>query len=409
MNNNDSQNFDIIIVGGSFIGLSLVRALSSLSLRIAVIEANPAWQMQTSTKEARALVLADSAKQIYQAIGLWPSIQQYANPIEKIHVSYRKHFGRTCLNAADEGVPAFGYVVEAYQFLNDLFKGVEQLPNVSIFFSNKITNVAVNEQHAQVMLQNGQQLTAKLLVGADGGRSTVRELAGINARQTDYQQYAVVTTVGLKRSHANIAYERFTDAGPIAMLPLNKQRCGVVVTVDKQHYSQVLALDDNAFVSMLMDRFGHRLGSFAWVSQRQGYPLHMLIADEQIKSRIILLGNAAHSLHPVAGQGLNLGLRDMGMFVELLTETWHLGQDIGSMQFLKQYQDSRQQTQHKAITFTDILARYFSSPFKMVNGALALSLLLFDNIPVAKHLLANWGMGRSGKISRLSLGIPLGE
>jgi 2-octaprenyl-6-methoxyphenol hydroxylase len=250
-------------------------------------------------------------------------------------------------------------------------------------------------------------LTARLLVAADGANSRVRQQLGIDALRWDYGQTAVIANVSPALPHGNTAYERFTAAGPLALLPMSEGRCAVVCTVDRRDRDAVLALDDAAFLAHLQDRFGDRLGRFRRVGQRQDYPLFMVKSREHARHRVAVIGNAAHTLHPIAGQGFNVGIRDVAVLAEVIIDAWRAGDDPGQLAVLERYANWRRWDQRRAIAFTDGLARLFVNPLPPLRLARNLGLLAFDLCPPVKRLLARQTMGLDGRLPRLARGLPL--
>ena len=252
-----------------------------------------------------------------------------------------------------------------------------------------------------------ETLSARLLVAADGVNSAIREQFGIDSRESDYKQTAIVTNITPQLPHRNIAYERFTETGPLALLPMTEQRCAVVWTVASEHADEVMALDDDAFLSRLQERFGYRLGSLQRPGLRQAWPLKLLQATESVRERLALVGNAAHTLHPIAGQGFNLGARDIAVLAEVLVEAVRNGQDPGALEVLDRYAAWRRADHQSVTVFTDGLARLFTLPLPALGMARSAGMLALDLLPPAKRLLTRMTMGRGGKTPRLARGLPL--
>jgi 2-octaprenyl-6-methoxyphenol hydroxylase len=235
----------------------------------------------------------------------------------------------------------------------------------------------------------------------------VREQLGIETAQWQYDQTAVIANITPERPHANTAYERFTDTGPLALLPLHDDRCALVWTVRTSQVDALMQLDDAAFLAALQERFGQRLGRLLKVGSRQAYPLNLMRARESVRARLALIGNAAHSLHPVAGQGFNLGLRDVAALADVTVEALRDGVDIGNAAVLQRYADARRRDQRGVIAFTDGLARIFANPLASVALARNLGLIAVDLLPPCKHFLSQRTMGLAGRLPRLARGLPL--
>jgi 2-octaprenyl-6-methoxyphenol hydroxylase len=401
----------MIIVGGGMVGVSLAISLAHSGLRLALIEAySPGAESQPSYDD-RAIALAYGTRRIFEATGVWPSLAEIAEPIHDIHVSDRGHFGFTRLSAADEGVPALGHVVTARELGHVLLHQMRQdasleviAPARVISFEDQVDQVRVEVEHDGVM----SSLECRLLVAADGGNSSIREQLDVPVQRWEYGQSAVVTNITPAKPHRNVAYERFTDSGPVALLPMTEQRCAVVWTVRDEQLESVLALDDDAFLSAFQKRFGYRLGRFLRVGRRAAHPLSLLRARESVRGRVAVIGNAAHTLHPIAGQGFNLGIRDVAALAEVVDSVLKAGGDIGAAENLAVYEGWRSAEQRNVALATDALARLFSNPLVAVRLGRNLGLLAMDLLPGAKHPLARAAMGMLGRQPRLARGVPLG-
>lgn len=420
---NKENQYDVLIIGGGMIGASMACALGSLNnspsenkssrnqaLRIAIIEAFPFRSNNQPSYDARSIALAYGSKRIFETLNVWDSIKTDANPIEHIHVSNKGQFGVTRINAADERLDALGYVVENRIIGNALLSRISQYDNIDLICPANLETLEINDESASITISQNdkpQILKAKLIIGADGGNSKVRELLSIQSTNKDYQQTAIISNVTSGKPHKNIAYERFTQQGPIAILPMTENRCSLVLTVNSDQTESVLSMDDQTFLAYLEERFGYRTGGFTKTSKRFSYPLSLMKIKEHYKSRAVIIGNAAHTLHPIAGQGFNLGLRDVSSLAEVIANALKNGQDIGDASVLNKYQQQREKDQHKVALITDSLANIFSNEFYPLAKARSKGLLLADLFPGAKHILAKEAMGISGKLPRLSRGLPL--
>jgi len=402
------HDYDLLIVGGGMVGASLALALSGSGLRLALVDEHAPGDPAQPSYDDRAIALAYGSRRIFEGMGLWPAIAPEAEPICDIHVSDRGHFGFTRLSAREEDVPALGYVVTARQLGSVLLDGLRDCADVDWIAPAQVVAIAADELSAHVTIEQAGErrvLSAALLVGADGGRSFVREQLGLPTRQWRYGQAAIVTNVTPQRPHRNVAYERFTDSGPVALLPMSEGRCAVVWTVREEQLQEVMALDDAAFVRAFQARFGHRLGRFERVGRRASYPLQLLRVRESVRPRTVIIGNAAHTLHPIAGQGFNLGLRDVAALVEEVLGAHLDGRDPGSMQVLRAYESWRQDEQRSVAMGTDGLARLFSNPLAPLRFGRNLGLLAMDLLPFGRHALARAAMGLTGRLPRLARGL----
>ena len=404
------NQYDIIIIGGGMVGASLACALSGQDLRIAIIEAVEPGTRSEPGYDDRAIALAYGTKRIFSGLRLWDALQPAATPIHSIHVSDRGHFGMARMDREEEGLPALGYVVPARVIGQVLGDAVNSIEGVDVFCPATVSAVTCNDADIRVdIVQDGSEesLSARLTVAADGADSFVREQFGINCIESDYGQTAIVTNITPQLAHKNIAYERFTDTGPLALLPMSDQRCAVVWTVATDQAEEVMGLADDAFLARLQERFGYRLGRLERVGRRQAWPLRLLKAEESIRPRLALIGNAVHTLHPIAGQGFNLGARDVAVLSEVLVDALRAGQDIGSLEVLNRYGEWRRGDHQRVTVFTDGLARMFSLPLPALGMVRTAGMLAFDLLPPAKRLLSHMTMGRAGRTPRLARGLPL--
>ena len=404
-------DYDLIIVGGGMVGSSLAIALAGRGLRMALVEAHPPGADTQPSYDDRGIALAYGTQRIFEALGIWPQVATFAEPIAEIHVSDRGHFGATRLRARDEGVPALGQVVTARELGRVLVERVTRDDSIEVIAPARVASFADDGQQVVIEVErNGvvDRLRCGLLVAADGGNSAIREQLGVPVVRWEYGQCAVTTNVTPSRPHNNVAYERFTDSGPVALLPMSEQRCAVVWTVRDDQLDAVLALDDAAFLQAFQQRFGYRLGRFQRVGRRVAYPLSLLRARQSVHGRIAIIGNAAHTLHPIAGQGFNLGIRDVAALSEVLSDAFIAGDDIGAPAVLERYARWRTAEQRNVAIATDGLARLFSNPLMPIRLARNLGLLAMELMPAAKHPLARGAMGMLGRQPKLARGVPLG-
>jgi 2-octaprenyl-6-methoxyphenol hydroxylase len=392
---------DILIVGGGLAGASLAYALADLPLRITVIEAvAPATTDQPQPSfDARAIALAEGSRRILAGLGLWRAMEAYATPIEHIHVSDRGHFGCTRLSARREGVEALGQIVEARHIGAVLMDALREHPRVAILAPARVRRLRSDSETALASLADDHPaIRARLVVGADGGDSIVRRHLAPPNRRWEYGQHALIATVGIDRPHRNTAYERFTDSGPLALLPLAGQRCSLVWTLWDRDLNRLMGLPDRPFLDALQERFGGRLGRLIRVGRRHAYPLAQTFAHRTTGARAVLVGNAAHSIHPIAGQGFNLGLRDVATLAELIGEALQRGEDPGGPALLDAYAARRRADQCRIALGTDLLARLFTNPLAPLVAARNLAMTAIDLAPPLKGLLARSAMGLAGRL-----------
>lgn len=389
------EDYDLIIIGGGLAGNSLALALRHSGLSIAVVEAHTPTQIAASPAGDRALALASGTVTMLEQWGGWHTVAAQATPIEHIHVSDRGHFGKTRLSARQQHLAAFGYVILARDIENHLLDKVAEA-GISQFSPCRLVGLMSGSDAINVSLKRGQEsinLTAKLLVGADGGHSSVRQLLDIGQEVVEYQQTALVTTVNTQRPHYNTAFERFTQSGPLALLPVGKRLSSVVWTRTTEEAEALLLGSEADFLQELQDCFGYFLGELSLVAPRRAFPLSLVRAERLHSGRAVILGNAAHQLHPVAGQGFNLGLRDVAVLADMLVEAASYGLDIGSSALIRRFVAARNQDHNRVIGFTDGLVRLFSNDWLPLAAARNAGLLLLDHLPFAKRALAQRAMG----------------
>ena len=404
------MNADIAIVGGGMVGASLGVALAPLGLRIALIESIPHDAAAQPSFDERTTALSNGSRRILETLGVWQELSAGATAIAKIHVSDKGRFGFARLEAADMGLAALGYVIPNRALGRALWSRLAGFPNVQVLCPAKVVDVALQEAGVslQVEAQPPLRVEARLAVAADGAGSALRSAAGVSAESRDYQQTALITTVLPQRFHEQVAYERFTPAGPLALLPLQDGRCTLVLTLKTEDAAQVLAMNDAQFIAELQSRFGFRLGRFLQVGRRSSYPLSITRAGQLSARRCVVVGNAAQSLHPVAGMGFNLGLRDVASLAELIAERIRSESfDPGAAPLLVQYDAWRAADRRGVIAFTDGLVRMFSNPLAALGVLRNIGLLAFDLSPPAKAALSRLSTGATGRVPKLARGVAL--
>jgi 2-octaprenyl-6-methoxyphenol hydroxylase len=396
---------DVAIVGGGLVGASLALALAPTRCRVALIEAVPPGDAHQPSFDERTTALSNGSCQILKALGAWPAMAAAASPIREIHVSDAGGFGVARLSAAKQGLEALGFVVPNRVIGAALWERLRALPQVAIHSPASIASVELGEAQVRLRLGGGASasLAARLAVGADGAASSLREIAGISAEVADYQQVAIVAAVGTDRPAAGVAYERFTATGPLAVLPLADGHYTVVWTAKPERASELMACDDARYLDELQSCFGWRVGRLLRVGRRSAYPLALSRASALVGRRCVLVGNAAQALHPVAGQGFNLGLRDAATLAECVAGA----ADPGDPALLAQYAAARLADRRGMIGFTDGLVRLFASQQPGVGALRRLGLALFDLSPPAKRAMSRLSWGFSSRASRLMRGLPL--
>jgi 2-octaprenyl-6-methoxyphenol hydroxylase len=399
-----NHDFDLLIVGGGLVGGSLALALRESGARIGIIESTTESQRLSSPAGERALALSWGSAQILDQLGIWRNAAlEKATPITRIHVSDRGHLGKVRLSAQSLGLAALGYVARARALEEGMARRLA-MTSMAMLCPARVIGVKAGEDAVHVsLMREGEShaLSARLLVAADGGHSTVRSLLGITQSESDYRQSAIVTEVQTEYSHRGVAYERFTASGPLAFLPLGDKRCSVVWTMKPEEVEETLARPEPEFCRRLQAAFGHWLGRITLAARRQAFPLKLIEAERMVDERVVLIGNAMHQIHPVAGQGFNLGLRDAALLAERIVAQLGFGADIGEKTLLDRYAEARQRDLKRVIRSTDGLVRIFSSDDPFVVTARNLGMLTLEGLPAAKRLLMRLAMGRAEPIPRV--------
>ncbi len=411
----EKPDYDIVIAGGGMVGSCLALALAPLNLRIAVVEAVARAAASQPSFDDRSTALSRSSQRMFTAMGLWDRIEAASTPIRAIHVSDKGRFGFSHIDAEEQGVEALGYVV-----INRVLGGVLQSElaehsGLDVICPARITATEANSDGAVATIDDSgkeRRIACRLLVAADGAHSNVREMFGIGAKHVGYGQHAVIGNVLTEKPHDNRAYERFTESGPVAMLPIKDDRTAFVWILSSGEAAEKMTLGDHEFTVSLQEAFGNRLGSFSKVGSRASYPLALSKANELIARRGVVVGNAAHGLHPVAAQGFNLGLRDVAALSDCIADDIRdsrvNGQaDPGGAAVLERYAEWRREDQQKLVRFTDGVVRLFGSRQPPVRVLRNIGMLGFDLVPGVRRLFAKHTMGLAGKLPRLSRGVPL--
>jgi 2-octaprenyl-6-methoxyphenol hydroxylase len=403
-----SEKFDIAIVGGGMVGASLAVSLEGLGLRVALIEAVPHDSASQPSFDERTTALSNGSRRILETLGLWPAVSAAATPIRKIHVSDQGRFGFARVDAAEQGLAAMGYVLPNRSLGNALWTRLSRSESVRVFCPAHVTQVRPTDRSVELVISADVSIEARLVVAADGAQSAVRSAFGIAAEVRDYEQTAVITAVLPQRFHDYVAYERFTATGPMALLPLADGRCTLVLTLKPDVAKAAMAWSDEEFIAEVQRRFGFRLGRFLKVGRRVPYPLSLTRSGRTSSGRCVIVGNAAQGLHPVAGMGFNLGLRDVASLAELVADHQRVPQsDVGDGAVQADYDAWRAADRGGIIAFTDGLIRVFSNPLGAVQRLRNLGLLAFDVLPPAKSALSRLSTGASGRIPKLARGVAL--
>jgi len=398
------QAYDIVIVGGGLVGATLALALG-VNHRVALLEAQarPQPDHHDSSGE-RAIVLSASSHNILTALGIWPVLAAHVEWVKEVQVSDRGHFGQVKITAKEEDLPALGYVIQAKHLQKSLTMLLDKLPAIDVFYQSQCHYVCSDENSTTVRFDSvagAKEITAALVVGADGYRSAVRELLNIAVNTVNYEQSAIVSNIDLARSHDNIAYERFTSTGPIALLPLSEKKATLIWTVSHAAVKEIKALSPEQFLATVQGIFGYRLGRFILATSPVAFPISMHRAAELVRKRVVLVGNAANAIHPIAGQGLNLGLRDAAVLVELIAEKG-LAQCEA---ILHDYVVRRYSDHVQIVNITHSLVGFFTNAFFPLTLARNVGMTAMDLLPPLKRWLSKRSLGEIGHITPLACGV----
>jgi 2-octaprenyl-6-methoxyphenol hydroxylase len=420
----DKTHFDIVIVGAGMVGASMACALLPMikrhQLKVALVEAFPLPDKDAVLNfhpgyDDRSTALSYGSRCIYEQFGIWSELTKHATPIKQIHVSDRGHFGSARLNTSEHGIEALGYVIENAWLGRILLHYLFEQDVVHYICPATVEQLTPSDNHVELKLAfkdpgknqpsaEGKAISADLVIIADGGRSDLNKQLHIDTEQHDYQQAAIIANVSSEMAHNNVAYERFTPDGPVALLPLKdpsspiQNRSSLVFTVANDQLDAILSMQDEEFIQLLQARFGFRLGVFIKVGKRNHFPLMLRWAKEQVLPGVVVIGNSAHTLHPVAGQGFNLALRGVYELAGCLSEAVTNKQSPGGFAVLDKYLQQRDQDQSRTIGFTDQAVRLFSNNDLLLGKIREAGLIALDLFPLAKRLFGRQAMGLGDRL-----------
>ncbi|MGY5955521.1 2-octaprenyl-6-methoxyphenyl hydroxylase [Kosakonia sp. BK9b] len=386
----------VIIVGGGMAGATLALAISRLTngqLPVHLIEATTPGTAHHPGFDARSIALAAGTCQQLERVGIWQTLAACATPISTVHVSDRGHAGFVTLDAHDYHLDALGQVVELHDVGQRLFALLQNAPGVTLHCPQKVDRFCRTEQHVCVTLESGESITGQLLVAADGSRSIIGGQSGIHWEQSPYDQVAVIANVTTSVAHQGRAFERFTTHGPLAMLPMSQGRCSLVWCHPQEKQQQVAGWSDEEFCHELQKAFGWRLGRIMQTGKRSVYPLTLTCASSPISHRTVLVGNAAQTLHPIAGQGFNLGMRDVMTLAESLAQAWSAQNDVGSYPVLTRYRNRRHADKKATIGVTDGLVHLFANHWAPLVVGRNAGLMAMELFTPARDRLAQRTLG----------------
>lgn len=403
------ERADAVVAGAGLSGLSAALALAEAGLRVAIVDRTDPRAAAAGNAvggDIRTTAISLSSRRLLTALGAWAAVADAAEPILDILVSdayspFHMHYDHRAV-----GDEPMGHIVVNNALKASLLDRLATHPGVTIAAPGTIAGLTVTPAAAILALDDGRRLTASLVVGADGRESAVRALAGLRVTRAPYRQSSIVDTIGHDLPHHGRAHERFLPGGPVAMLPLSGDRSALVWTERSAVAERIARLDDDAFAAALTERFGDSLGRLRPLGPRRIFPLELVVAERFVAERVALVGDAAHAIHPVAGQGFNLGLRDVAALAEVLADAVRLGLDPGAAAVLRDYQRRRRFDSASLTASTDGLVRLFSNDIAPVRTARGFGLGLVERIPALKRIAIRHAMGTLGTLPRLLRGEP---
>ncbi|MGB5442102.1 MAG: UbiH/UbiF/VisC/COQ6 family ubiquinone biosynthesis hydroxylase [Gammaproteobacteria bacterium] len=393
------SQFEVIIIGGGIVGAATACALALDGVTVALVEAQAPPAGGPRARDPRMYAITRASERIFRSLGIWDAIlAQDASAFTDMEVWDAQGSARLHFDCAELGERCLGYIVEPRSIHSALMSRLDELEGVTLYCPNRFESVHVTERQADVQLDDGRRLTAAVVMAADGVRSPLRTAVGIEARRHDYRQSSLVALVKPADSHLDTAWQRFLPGGPLAFLPLGDGWCSIVWTMPSTEIDRVLALDKPAFHAGLAAAFASRLGEIVDSGERQAYPLNRVHADHYVSARLALVGDAAHAIHPLAGQGVNLGLLDAAAIAEVISSAIKAGKDPGAMAVLRRYERWRRSDVVLMMAAMDGLNRLFSNADPTLGWIRNFGLSLFGQVGPGRHLLMRHAMGLGGDL-----------
>lgn len=395
-------DYDILVVGGGMVGAAFACALGGSRYRIGVIESSPAdLSWPRADYDNRVSAITRATQNVFRNVGAWEyMVKRRVQPYRAMHVWDATGDGAIHFEAAEIGEPDLGLIIENSVILAGLLERMDAFANIELLCPARVRTLEVAADRAAIGLEDGRRLTARLVVGADGERSWVRTQAGIGTHGWHYDQTAVVAIVKTSRHHDEVCYQRFMPTGPLAFLPMPEGRSAIVWSTSPDHAQALLAMEEHAFLDALQDAFGDTLGRMEFSGARGAWPLMLQHADAYVRPRIALVGNAAHAIHPLAGQGLNLGISDAAALAQVIEEGGD--EDIGSLRLLRRYERWRKGDNLAVMAAMDGFKRLFSNDIAPLALVRNLGLRLTNAATPVKNFLVRRAMGLGGELPRLA-------
>ena len=380
-----------VISGGGPVGLMLALGLAQQGRQMALVEALSEKQTEASSFDGRVLALTLGSQEILQQLGIWESLAPFVEPIEHVHVSQKGYLGITQIDASELRLPALGYSVTASDLGRILWQAVFEQAKIQVFRPAKVKDFVEQADVVQVEIETAsgkKRLSTQLLVGADGTQSQVRKLLGLPIQEKSYRAFGIIAKIETEQPPQGWSYERFTTEGPVALLPMGGHASKAVLVCPEDQVNAYLEMEDEAFIQAFAEKMGERLGRFTAISPRAAYPLKETYVPQMTKGRAVLMGNASHTQHPVAAQGLNLGIRDVAAFLQLVQSQ----QDIGRAELLEHYARQRREDHEKIMGLTDGLIQVFQAPSPLLGHLRGLGLMAVQALPPLKKRFARFAM-----------------
>jgi 2-octaprenyl-6-methoxyphenol hydroxylase len=397
-------SFDCIVIGGGLSGLTTTLALSKIGLSVAIIDKTSLKIVKKNEGDQRTTAVSASGKKVFEALDVWDSLKKGAEPILDIVVSEKGKKGHLSFDHQTVGTEPMGHILDNIELKNSLISSIRSQKNIQLFPFKSLNNFFPETGAVTIDLNDGSSYEAALLVAADGRNSDGRRIAKIKSTNIDYNQSSIVFTVGHEKPHRGTAYEQFTTGGPIASLPMRGNKSSVVWSEDTEVVESLMQLDDKDFAAAASYRLNDCLGKMTIIGQRKVFPLKLNYADTIIANRFAMVGDAAHGLHPIAGQGFNLGLRDIANLTEEISNARRLGLDIGSFETLRSYQAARRFDNFSLVAATDGLNRLFTDNNKIVGFIRSSGLDAINTMNPIKNLFMRLAMGEVGSLPHLLKG-----
>jgi len=382
---------DAMISGGGPVGLMLALGLAQQGRKVTLVEALPEEKAENSSFDGRVLALTLGSQEVFQKLGIWPALLPFVEPIKHVHVSQKGYFGVTKIHARELSVPALGYSITASDLGQVLWQAVRSQPEVTVMRPAKVVDFEAQGDEVTVEVVSSERVntvSAKLLVGADGTQSQVRKVLGLPIEEKSYHAFGIIARIETEQPTQGWSFERFTTDGPVALLPMGGHASKAVLVCPEEAVESYLAMDDEQFMQAFAEKMGERLGRFTAISPRVAYPLKESYVPQMTQGRAVLMGNASHTQHPVAAQGLNLGIRDVAEFLQLASNQ----EDIGQPDLLERYAAQRRIDHEKIMGMTDGLIQIFQAPSPIVGHLRGLGLIAVQALPPLKKRFARFAM-----------------